>query len=93
MGVTTTIEEIARGVEGLGIVTLVSGLVIALVRAANILIHSRSGEGAYRTVRTVFGRSILLGLEFLVRFAAASSGWDVIHRSPSWSSQPHALGS
>jgi uncharacterized membrane protein len=66
MGVTRTIEQIARGVEGLGIVTLVSGLVIALIRAANLLIHSRSGEGAYRTVRTVFGRSILLGLEFLV---------------------------
>jgi uncharacterized membrane protein len=66
MGVTRTIEQIARGIEVLGITTLVSGLAIAVVRAANILIHSRSGEGAYRTVRTVFGRSILLGLEFLV---------------------------
>jgi uncharacterized membrane protein len=66
MGVARTIEQIARGIEVLGITTLVSGLAIAVVRAANILIHSRSGEGAYRTVRTVFGRSILLGLEFLV---------------------------
>ncbi len=66
MGVTRTIEQIARGIEVLGITTLVSGLAIAVVRAANILIHSRSGEGAYRTVRTVFGQSILLGLEFLV---------------------------
>jgi uncharacterized membrane protein len=66
MGVTRTIDQIARGIEVLGIATLVSGLAIALVRAINILIHSQSGEGAYRIVRTVFGRSILLGLEFLV---------------------------
>ena len=66
MGVTRTMEQIARGIEVLGIATLVSGLAIALVRAATILIHSRSGEGAYRVVRTVFGRSILLGLELLV---------------------------
>jgi uncharacterized membrane protein len=66
MGVTRTMEHVARGIEVLGIATLVSGLGIALVRAANILIHSRSGEGAYRIVRTVFGRSILLALELLV---------------------------
>jgi uncharacterized membrane protein len=66
MAVTRTMEQIARGIEVLGIATLVSGLAIAVVRAANILIHSGSGEGAYRIVRTVFGRSILLGLELLV---------------------------
>jgi uncharacterized membrane protein len=66
MSVTQTMEQVARGVELLGIATIVSGLALALVRAADTLIYSRSGEGAYRIVRTVFGRSTLLGLEFLV---------------------------
>jgi uncharacterized membrane protein len=31
-----------------------------------VLVGSQGAERAYRVVRTVFGRSILLGLEFLV---------------------------
>ena len=58
MGVTRTIEQIARGIEILGITTLVSGLAIAVVRAVNILIHSRSAESAYRTVRTFLSFSL-----------------------------------
>ena len=39
---------------------------MALVRAGLALAGGRGGEEGYRIVRTVFGRSILLGLEFLV---------------------------
>ena len=39
---------------------------IALARAGVVLVGSQGAEQAYRVVRTVFGRSILLGLEFLV---------------------------
>ena len=42
------------------------GLVVALIQAARVLIGGQGAEKAYRVVRTVFGRSILLGLEFLV---------------------------
>jgi uncharacterized membrane protein len=66
MGFEDAMDAVARGVEVLGILTLVVGLLAALVRGGLAL---RGGQGAgegYRVVRTVFGRSILLGLEFLV---------------------------
>jgi uncharacterized membrane protein len=66
MGLAETMEHVARGVELVGIVTLVVGLVIALTRAGGILVGGQGADEAYRVVRTVFGRSILLGLEFLV---------------------------
>jgi uncharacterized membrane protein len=66
MDFAETMEQVARGVEVVGIATLVLGLVLALVQAARALIAGQVAEEAYRVVRTVFGRSILLGLEFLV---------------------------
>jgi uncharacterized membrane protein len=66
MGLAETMEHVARGVEVIGIVTLVVGLVIALTRAGGVMLGNQGAEEAYRVVRTVFGRSILLGLEFLV---------------------------
>jgi uncharacterized membrane protein len=66
MGFEEAMDAIARGVEILGILTLVLGLAVALVRAGRALAGGRGGEESYRIVRTVFGRSILLGLEFLV---------------------------
>ena len=66
MGFEQTMDAIAGGVEIIGIVTLVLGLAAALVRAALVLTGGQGGDEAYRVVRTVFGRSILLGLEFLV---------------------------
>jgi uncharacterized membrane protein len=66
MGFEQTMDAIARGVEIIGIVTLVLGLAAALVRAGLVVTSGQGGEEAYRIVRTVFGRSILLGLEFLV---------------------------
>jgi uncharacterized membrane protein len=66
MSLARTAEEIARAIEVLGIATLVLGLLVAVVQAARRLAGGGGGEEAYRVVRTVFGRSILLGLEFLV---------------------------
>ena len=66
MSLSRAMEQVATGVEVLGIVTIVVGLAVALVQAARILLQGQGGDGAYRVVRTVFGRSILLGLEFLV---------------------------
>jgi uncharacterized membrane protein len=66
MSVSETMEQVARAVEIVGIVTLVAGLVLALFRAGRALAAGQGGEMAYRVVRTVFGRSILLALEFLV---------------------------
>ena len=66
MGFAEAMDAIARGVEVLGIVTLVLGLAAALVRAGLALLGGHGANQGYRIIRTVFGRSILLGLEFLV---------------------------
>jgi uncharacterized membrane protein len=66
MSLARAAEEIARAIAVLGIATLVLGLLVAVVQAARRLAGGGGGEEAYRVVRTVFGRSILLGLEFLV---------------------------
>jgi uncharacterized membrane protein len=67
MAFEQTMDAVARGVEVLGITTLVLGLAAALVRAGFAALAGSQGvEQVYRIVRTVFGRSILLGLEFLV---------------------------
>jgi uncharacterized membrane protein len=66
MGFEEAMDAIARGVEVLGILTLVLGLAAALVRAGLALLGGQGADVSYRIVRTVFGRSILLGLEFLV---------------------------
>ena len=66
MSLSQTMEQVASGVEALGIVTIVVGLAVALVQAARLQVGGDGGAGAYRAVRTVFGRSILLALEFLV---------------------------
>ena len=59
-------NDVARGVEVLGVATVVLGLLGALVRAAFGLLGGEGAEEVYVLVRTVFARSILLGLEFLV---------------------------
>jgi uncharacterized membrane protein len=66
MGFAEVMDAIATGVEVLGVSTLVVGLAAALVRAGLALVGGQGGNEGYRIVRTVFGRSILLGLEFLV---------------------------
>ena len=65
MSLSRTMEQVASGVEASGSSRLV-GLAVALVQAARLQIGGDGGASAYRAVRTVFGRSILLALEFLV---------------------------
>jgi uncharacterized membrane protein len=59
-------DDVARAVELLGIAALVVGLLAALFAGARSLVDGRGVENASRVVRSAFGRSILLGLEFLV---------------------------
>jgi len=66
MGFEQTMDDIARGVEVLGVATLLIGLAAAFVVGGLRLARGNPGETAYRAVRVVFARSILLGLEFLV---------------------------
>jgi len=66
MSFAEAMDAIATGVEVLGILTLVLGLAAARVRGGLALVGGQGANEGYRIVRTVFGRSILLGLEFLV---------------------------
>ncbi|HET9118923.1 MAG TPA: DUF1622 domain-containing protein [Solirubrobacterales bacterium] len=66
MGLEGTMNDIARGVEVLGVATLMVGLAAALVTGGMDLVRGQGAEKVYETVRAVFARSILLGLEFLV---------------------------
>lgn len=60
-------EDIAHGVEVVGVAILVLGLVLALARAARALTRpDADASQVYRDVRSFLGRSILLGLEVLV---------------------------
>ena len=54
MGFEQTMDVIARGVEIIGILTLVMGLAAALVRAGLVLTGGQGMEEAYRIVRTEF---------------------------------------
>ena len=66
MDIVALMDRIARGIELLGVATIVLGLAVALAFAGVEVARRRGAAKAYRVVRTVFGRSILLGLEFLV---------------------------
>jgi len=59
-------NNVSRGVEFLGIATLVVGLLGALLAGGRSLTKGQGVDDTYRIVRTAFGRSILLALEFLV---------------------------
>src|SRR3954447_22010565 len=66
MSFEQTMDDIARGVEILGVATVLVGLAASLVSGALSLIRGEGAGSAYRAIRAVFARSILLGLEFLV---------------------------
>ena len=66
MSFEQTMDDIARGVEILGVATVVVGLAAALVSGALRLLGGDGPGSVYRTIRAVFARSILLALEFLV---------------------------
>jgi uncharacterized membrane protein len=61
-----TMDDVARGVEVVGVATILIGLAGAMVRGGVGLQRGEPVGDVYRVVRNVFARSILLGLEFLV---------------------------
>ncbi|MEO6469542.1 MAG: DUF1622 domain-containing protein [Acidimicrobiia bacterium] len=67
MTFTSTMENIARGVEVVGVAVLIAGGLFALVRGAVESVRSGADHArSYRRLRSFLGHSILLGLEVLV---------------------------
>jgi uncharacterized membrane protein len=63
---TDLIDVISEAIEVAGVVVIAAGVVIGVVRFAwDLTRQERIGE-AYTRLRTFLGRSLLLGLEFLV---------------------------
>ena len=62
---TTVMSAISVAFEWIGVGCIVGGFVLALVSAARHLASS-DRHAAYDTMRSVFGRAVLLGLEILV---------------------------
>ncbi len=58
--------NVSLGFEIAGVFAIVAGFVFALVRAVLALARPAPNVSAYDVLRNTFGRSILLGLEFLV---------------------------
>lgn len=58
-------ESVSTLFEIAGVTVILVGFISALVRASGQLV-ARRAESAYGTLRRVFGKSILLGLEVLV---------------------------
>jgi uncharacterized membrane protein len=59
-------DDIARGVEWIGVAIIVVALVLSGARAVIALRRGVAGAEVYSGVRAYFGRGILLGLEALV---------------------------
>jgi uncharacterized membrane protein len=60
---TRTIENVGKGVDVLGVATIVVGIIVATVV---LVVRHREIDDAFRKYRQGIGRAILLGLEFLV---------------------------
>jgi uncharacterized membrane protein len=58
------IELVGKGVDAGGVAIVVVGVVVATVLAVRLVV--RREKVAYESYRRLLGRSILLGLEFLV---------------------------
>ncbi len=58
------IELVGKGVDAGGVAIVVVGVLVATVLALRMLLQRKAG--AYERYRRLLGRSILLGLEFLV---------------------------
>jgi uncharacterized membrane protein len=66
MGFTDTMDRISKGFEVLGVAVLAIGLVVAVIASVSAFVRSRSIDDSYGVIRSYFGRSVLLALEFLV---------------------------
>ena len=56
--------DVARVIEGAGVVIMAVGLAVVLIRYAYDVV--RKGAGSYQQLRVSLGRVILLGLEILI---------------------------
>ncbi len=65
MSFTQIMETVAKGFELLGVGVILVGLVLASYRAL-VLVARHDAPQAYVLWRSMFGRSVLLGLEVLV---------------------------
>jgi uncharacterized membrane protein len=65
MSFTEVIALVGLSIEAIGVLVVVLGLCIASWRFVRSFRHLPEGE-AYRTYRRQMGRSIILGLEFLI---------------------------
>lgn len=66
MSLASVVEMIVLVLEGLGVLTMVVGFIIAGYFSIRALFRGRGARAAFHTVRTMVGSSILLGLEILV---------------------------
>ena len=66
MASTHVIDAIAEVIEIAGVVVIAAGTAIAVLRFAWDLLRQAPISAAYKGLRTFLGRSLLLGLEFLV---------------------------
>jgi uncharacterized membrane protein len=58
------IELVGKAIDAGGVAIVVVGVLVATIRALRMLLQRQAG--AYESYRRLLGRSILLGLEFLV---------------------------
>lgn len=60
------VRFVGQVVDGVGVAIVLVGAIVALVPYVALLVLRRATNNDYREVRKRLGRSILLGLEFLV---------------------------
>lgn len=58
--------DVARVIEGVGVVIMTAGLVFVLLRYTYAAASDRTRAGSYQRLRVAIGRVILLGLEILI---------------------------
>jgi uncharacterized membrane protein len=63
---TEIISAISEAIDLAGVVVIAGGAIIGVMLCIRDLIEQRSAVSAYSHLRTFLGRSLLLGLEFLV---------------------------
>lgn len=62
----TTVDVVSRAIDAGGVLILVVGLVVASGLFVRGVVGDRRNDTAYRNYRQRIGKTILLGLEFLV---------------------------
>jgi uncharacterized membrane protein len=58
--------DVARGIEGIGVLIMAVGVVVVLVRFGISLLVRQARSVGYEQLRATMGRVILLGLEILI---------------------------